>query len=102
MNAPATPSSLRKPLPAGFAEKLQQTFGARMSLAAAVREHHGRDESAFAPVPPDAVVFAESTDDVARLMALCIEHRVPVIAYGVGSSLEGHLLAVQGGVSVDM
>ncbi|HUL65543.1 MAG TPA: FAD-linked oxidase C-terminal domain-containing protein [Burkholderiaceae bacterium] len=102
MNAPATLASLRKPLPAGFTEQLQRTFGARLSLAAAVREHHGRDESAYAPIPPDAVVFAESTEDVATLVALCIEHRVPVIPYGVGSSLEGHLLAVQGGVSVDM
>ena len=102
MNAPATLSALRKPLPAGFTEQLQHAFGARLSLAAAVREHHGRDESAYAPMPPDAVVFAESTEDVATLVALCIEHRVPVIPYGVGSSLEGHLLAVQGGVSVDM
>jgi D-lactate dehydrogenase (cytochrome) len=102
MNAPATLSALRKPLPEAFVQQLQQQFGDRMSLAAAVREHHGRDESAYAPMPPDAVVFAESTDDVARLMALCVEFRVPLIAYGVGSSLEGHLLAVQGGVSVDM
>src|SRR5262245_32753473 len=102
MNAPATPSALRKPLPAEFIERLQQAYGARMSLAAAVREHHGRDESAYAPMPPDAVVFAESTEDVARLVALCSDFRVPVIAYGVGTSLEGHLLAVQGGVTVDM
>jgi D-lactate dehydrogenase (cytochrome) len=102
MNAPATASAVRKPLPAGFTERLQQAFGSRMSLAAAVREHHGRDESAYAPMPPDAVVFAESTEDVAKLVALCSEFRVPVIAYGVGTSLEGHLLAVQGGVTVDM
>ena len=102
MNAPATLSSLRKPLPEGFARTLAQLFGSRLSLAASVREHHGRDESAYAPMPPDAVVFAESTEDVARLVALCVEHRVPLIPYGVGSSLEGHLLAIQGGVSVDL
>jgi len=102
MNAPATLTALRKPLPPGFVERLQQTFGSRLSLAAAVREQHGRDESAYAPVPPDAVIFAESTDDVANLVALGVEFRVPVIPFGVGSSLEGHLLAVQGGVSVDL
>jgi D-lactate dehydrogenase (cytochrome) len=102
MNAPASPAALRKPLPEPFQRRLAETFGSRASFAAAVREHHGRDESAYAPVPPDAVVFAESTEDVARLVSLCAEFRVPVIPYAVGSSLEGHLLAVCGGVSVDM
>jgi D-lactate dehydrogenase (cytochrome) len=102
MNAPASLAALRKPLPEPFQRRLAETFGARASFAAAVREHHGRDESAYAPVPPDAVVFAESTEDVARLVSLCAEFRVPVIPYAVGSSLEGHLLAVCGGVSVDM
>jgi len=102
MNAPASLSVLRKPLPEPFVQRLTETFGSRVSLAAAVREHHGRDESAYAPVPPDAVVFAESTEDVAKLVSLCGEFRVPVIPFGVGSSLEGHLLAVQGGVSIDM
>jgi D-lactate dehydrogenase (cytochrome) len=67
-----------------------------------VREHHGRDESPFAPEPPDAVVFAQSTDDVVALVRLCGAHRVPLIPFGVGSSLEGHLLAVEGGVSLDL
>jgi len=102
MNAPASLSALRKPLPEPFVQRLSQLFGSRVSLAAAVREQHGRDESAYAPVPPDAVVFAESTDDVAKLVSLCGEFRVPVIPFGVGSSLEGHLLAVQGGVSIDL
>jgi D-lactate dehydrogenase (cytochrome) len=105
MNAPVSPSALRpagKPLPAGFVDRLRACFGDRLSLAAAVREHHGRDESPYAPMLPDAVVFAESTDDVVALVRLCGEHRVPLIPYGVGSSLEGHLLAVQGGVSVDL
>ncbi len=102
MNAPASVRDLARPLPNEFVELLKQTFDERASFAAAVREHHGRDESPFSPVPPDAVVFAQSTEDVAALVALCAEFRVPVIAYGVGSSLEGHLLAVQGGVSVDL
>lgn len=102
MNAPATLTALRRPLPPGFAERLQAAFGAKVSFAAAVREHHGRDESAYAPIAPDAVLFAESTEDVAALVSLAGEFRVPVIPFGVGSSLEGHLLAVQGGVSVDL
>lgn len=69
----------------------------------AVREQHGRDESAFTHVPPPAgVVFAQSTTDVADAVALAAQHLVPVIPFGVGSSLEGHLLAVQGGISIDV
>ena len=68
-----------------------------------MREHHGRDESPYAPLPPDAVVFAESTDDVAAAVVHGSRaHRVPVIAYGVGSSIEGHLLALHGGISIDL
>lgn len=105
MNAPASPFALRpegKPLPPAFAQRLADLFGPRLSTAAAVREHHGRDESPYAPMLPDAVVFAESEDDVVALVSLCAEYRVPLIPYGVGSSLEGHLLAVQGGVSLDL
>jgi len=68
-----------------------------------VRTQHGRDESSYTDVPPPAaVVFAESTQDVADAVKLAAEHAVPVIPYGVGSSLEGHLLAVQGGISIDV
>ena len=51
---------------------------------------------------PDAVVFARSTSEVADAVALCAAHGVPVIAYGTGTSLEGHILAVQGGVTIDL
>ncbi len=102
MNAPVLPHVLRKPLPAEFLDALQAVFGARLSTADAVREHHGRDESPYPPMPPDAVVFAKSTDEVASLVGLCVRYRVPLIPYGVGSSLEGHLLALQGGVCVDL
>jgi len=68
-----------------------------------VREQHGRDESAFTEVPPPvAVVFAENTQDVADAVVLAAQYRVPVIPFGIGSSLEGHLLAVQGGISIDV
>jgi D-lactate dehydrogenase (cytochrome) len=98
MNAPASHASL----PASLVAALGDHFGARFSSAAAVREHHGRDESPYAPMPPDAVVFVESTEEVATIVRLAAAHRVPVIAYGVGSSIEGHLLAIHGGISIDL
>ncbi len=102
MNAPTSPRQVARPLPVAFVEALRGRFGEQFSTAAAVREHHGRDESAYPPMPPDAVVFARSTDDVVALVGLAALHRVPVIPYGVGSSLEGHLLAIEGGVCVDL
>lgn len=92
----------RRPLPEALGRQLAAEFGARFSTAQAVRMQHGSDESAYQPVPPDAVVYPESTEEVARIVKLCAAERVPVIAFGVGSSIEGHLLAVRGGVCVDL
>ncbi|MBI3369030.1 MAG: FAD-binding protein, partial [Burkholderiales bacterium] len=89
-------------VPAAMLEALQKRFGERCSTALVVREQHGRDESPFDVPPPEVVIFAESTDDVAAVLKLADAHAVPVIPFGVGSSLEGHLLAVQGGVSIDV
>ena len=107
MNAPLTPAELpvvaQRPVPPAFLDALQARFGAQCSTAMAVREQHGRDESVFVHVPPPAaVVFAHNTQDVADAVALCQTHQVPVIPFGVGSSLEGHLLATQGGISLDV
>ncbi|MFX1734847.1 FAD-linked oxidase C-terminal domain-containing protein [Paraburkholderia sp. A1RI_3L] len=105
MNQIAPPTSLhpaRRPFPAGLFAALQSAFGQRVSTAEAVRAHHGRDESPFDPQLPDAVVFARSTEEVQTIVRLCGQYDVPVIPYGNGSSLEGHLLAVQGGVSIDL
>ncbi len=106
MNAPLPTATLlashRRAPPAAMLSALRTHFGERCSTAQAVCEQHGRDESVYATTPPDAVVFCESTADVVAVVALANTHRVPVIAFGVGSSLEGHLLAVQGGVSVDV
>lgn len=107
MNAPAAlahlvPDVRQREVPAALIEGLKQRFGDRCSTAMAVREQHGRDESSFEVPPPAAVVFAESTQDVADAVALASRHEVPVIPFGVGSSLEGHLLAVQGGISIDV
>jgi D-lactate dehydrogenase (cytochrome) len=104
MNAPMElmPRLDPRPVPPAMTEALKARFGDRCSTAMAVREQHGRDESPFDVPPPEVVVFCESTDDVAFVVALADRHAVPVIPFGVGSSLEGHLLAVQGGVSIDL
>ncbi|KKW69071.1 2-hydroxy-acid oxidase [Lampropedia cohaerens] len=88
--------------PAALLDALQQRFGAQFSRADAVREQHGRDEGAIFAPPPDAVVFAQSREDVADAVRLAAQYRTPIIPYGAGSSLEGHLLAVQGGISIDV
>lgn len=102
MNAPAHPAAIAPPLPEGLLAALHAEFAGRCSTALAVREQHGRDESVFDMPPPQAVVFAESEAEVVRVVTLCAEYRVPVIPYGAGSSLEGHLLAVRGGISLDV
>lgn len=102
MNAPEHRFSPAPPLPAELLEALRASFAERCTTALAVREQHGRDESVFDVPPPQAVVFAETEAEVARVVALCAQYRVPVIPYGAGSSLEGHLLAVRGGISLDV
>lgn len=89
-------------LPEALILSLQQQFQQRFSQGESQRLQHGRDESVHTPQPPDAVVMAESTDEVAAVVRLCAEYGVPVIPYGVGSSVEGHVLAPQGGVSLDL
>src|SRR5690348_16129340 len=81
--------------------ELRALLGERVTTAAAVREHHGKDESYFPYALPDAVVFVESTEEVRDVVNICRRHRVPMIPYGVGTSLGGHILALQGGVSID-
>ena len=106
MNAPTSAAHLaiaQRDVPAAFLEALKARFGENCSTALVVREQHGRDESAFTTVPPPAaVVFAQSTAEVSEVVRLCGAHEVPVIPFGVGSSLEGHLLAVEGGISIDL
>ena len=107
MNAPTpaahlAPGIALRPVPQALIDALQERFGAQCSTAMAVREQHGRDESTFTAPPPSAVVFAQDTRDVADAVALAARHDVPVIPFGAGSSLEGHLLAVQGGISIDV
>lgn len=89
-------------LPKDFIEELKALFGDRFSIAPAVLDHHGRDESSYPTLPPQAVVFANSTEEVARLVKLCSLYEVPVIPFGAGTSLEGHVLPIQGGVCLDL
>ncbi len=104
MNAPFEflPHLAPRPVPAPMLEALQARFGSRCSTSRAVRYQHGRDESPFEVPPPEAVVFCETTEEVAAVVALAHDHAVPVIPFGVGSSLEGQVLAVQGGVCIDL
>ena len=91
---PGLPESLRR--------SLAERFGVRFSCGASTCLQHGRDESVHEPLLPDGVVMAESTEEIALIVRLCAEHGVPVIPYGVGSSVEGHVLAPRGGISVDL
>jgi len=81
---------------------LRALVGDRVSTSDVVREHHSHAESWHAPAKPDAVVFPVSTDEVAAIVRTCAEHRVPMIPFGMGSSMEGHVNAVRGGVSIDL
>ena len=89
-------------LPIELIAALGERFGDRFQQGEAIRLEHGRSETHFAPMPPDAVVFAESTDDVVTAVNLCREACVPVIPFGAGTSVEGNTLAVQGGISLDL
>ena len=81
---------------------LEQRLGERVSTSAAVRERHGRDESHHAAHAPDAVAFPRSTEEVAEIVRVCAGYGTPVIPFGVGTSLEGHVAALRGGVCIDL
>ena len=83
-------------------DELRPTLGDRLTVAGAELEGHGRDESWHDPAPPDVVVYAASTDDVVAVVGACVRHRVPLIPFGAGTSLEGHVAAVHGGITIDM
>lgn len=83
-------------------EALRDLLGDRLSTAAAVREHHGKDPFHSTVLPPDAVAFAHSTEEVAEIVRTCAEHGCPVIPYGTGTSVEGHVFAPQGGICIDL
>ncbi len=81
--------------------ELAPHFGDRLSRAAAVREQHGHDEAHHAPHPPDAVIWPRSTAEAALVARTCHAHGCPIVPWGTGTSLEGHVIPVQGGISLD-
>jgi len=89
-------------LSTALSQSLQSLLGERFSTSTALREQHGQGEAHHAAALPDAVAFAETTEEVSKIVRLCADESVPVIAFGAGTSLEGHLAAVQGGVSIDL
>jgi D-lactate dehydrogenase (cytochrome) len=89
-----------KALKAALAQ-LRATFGERLTEAESVRVQHGNQLSEVSNQPPDAVIFPETTDEVAEAVRVCAAHRVPIIPFGVGSSFEGHVNAPFGGLSID-
>ena len=92
----------REPIDKSLLAELRQLLGDRLSTSTAICDHHGKDESYHAPHPPDAVAFANSTEEVSAIVKLCSDHKTPVIAFGTGTSLEGHVAALAGGVCIDL
>lgn len=92
----------RKPLPKELVDALTQKFGERFSTSLPIRTNHGQDESDHDVEPPDGVVFAQSTEEVVFTVKQCNQHQVPLIPFGAGTSIEGHILAIEGGICLDL
>ncbi|TCP43117.1 FAD-binding oxidoreductase [Rhodovulum marinum] len=89
------------PVPAEVLTALEKILGDRLSRSKSDLDLHGRSETYFPPAPPDAVAYPETTEEVAGIVRVCAAHGCPVVGWGAGTSLEGHALAVRGGVCVD-
>ena len=85
-----------------FLNAIRSTVDQRLSTSLAVREQHGQDESYHEGRAPDAVIFPRSTEEISEIVKLCAAHSVPVIPFGTGTSLEGHVAALHGGVCLDV
>ena len=83
-------------------DELHALLGERLSLSASVREQHGKDESFHHPQSPTAVAFAQSTEEVSEIVKRCAKYKAPIIPFGTGTSLEGHVAALYGGVCIDV
>ncbi len=99
---PATAKPAPQPLPETLVAGLRALLGARVSLSEAERAHHGRGESYHATRPPQLVCYAQTTAEVSAIVSLCAAHATPIIPFGAGTSLEGHVSALQGGVCIDL
>src|SRR5947199_3521572 len=102
-----TPTLRRRegPLPEAVVKALvgdlNARFGNQVVTSQAVREQHGHTLTWLANAPPDAVLYAESRDDVIDSVRICARHDAPIVPFGTGSSLEGHVNALHGGLSID-
>jgi len=94
-------TSSRAPIAQAIVE-LKARLGARATDAAAVREHHSHGESYHAPALPDVVCFPASTDEVSAIAAISARYGVPIVPFGAGTSLEGHVNAIHGGITIDL
>src|SRR3954469_12930041 len=81
---------------------LRELLGSRVSDGPAVREHHSHGESYHAPAAPDVVCFPETTGEVAAIVAISARFALPIVPFGAGTSLEGHVQALAGGITIDM
>jgi len=89
-------------LPPPLLDELRDLLGDRLATTRQIHEHHGTDISSYPVTPPDAVVFPHSTQEVVAIVEVCARHRTPMIPFGIGTSVEGHVLATQGGVCIDL
>jgi D-lactate dehydrogenase (cytochrome) len=102
MSLPATVGSVTLASREAAIGSLQRLLGDRLSTAAPIREGHGKDASYHPCVPPDAVAFAQSTEEVSEIVKICAQHKVPLIPFGRGTGVEGNVVALRGGVSLDL
>ena len=102
MSLPATVGSAAPAAREAAIASLQQLLGDRLSTAASICEGHGKDASYHPCVPPDAVAFAQSTEEVSEIVKICAQYKIPLIPFGRGTSVEGHVVALRGGVSLDL
>ncbi len=89
-------------MPLDTIDAARDFLGDRLSTNAALREQHSHGEDTQPPVQPDAVAFIETSEEAARILALCHSQNVPVVPFGAGTSLEGHVTPVRGGISLDL
>jgi D-lactate dehydrogenase (cytochrome) len=100
--AATTSTTRRRSAPPELVQHLRDRFHERCSTEATDRQTHGRDDSPYDTIPPDCVVFPTASAEVAEVVGMCARYRVPVIAYGAGTSIEGHIMPVEGGVTIDL
>jgi D-lactate dehydrogenase (cytochrome) len=98
----SAPVLVREAVKPELLASLRQILGDRLSTSAAVCAQHGKDESYHEAHAPDAVAFAQSTDEVAEIVRLCARYKTPMVPFGTGTSLEGHVAALKGGICIDM